>query len=696
MKSPASRVAHLREQLREHNHRYYVLDDPEISDAEYDILLRELQDLEAGNPELVTHDSPTQRVGAKPAEQFMSVAHAAPMLSLSNCFDPDELADFDRRVRATLNVESVLYTAEPKLDGAALSLTYRNGVFERGATRGDGHHGEDITGNARTIRNLPLCLRGKNHPEFIEIRGEVVMPHKRFAQLNERLHAASEKTYVNPRNAAAGSLRQLDPRISADRPLFLYVYGIGASEGADLPDSHFELLQQLRDWGLPVSDLAQHAQGVAACQKYYDQMAARREKLDFGIDGCVYKVDSQAQRDELGFVARAPRWAIAHKFPAEEATTTVQAIEFQVGRTGALTPVARLKPVFVGGVTVSNATLHNMDEIQRKDVRVDDTVIVRRAGDVIPEVVRVVADKRSKGAEAVTLPATCPVCGSEVERIAGEAVARCTGGLVCAAQRSEALKHFVSRRAMDIEGLGSKLIEQFVAEDLLHTPVDIYQLHTHRQALVERDGLGELSVNNLLTSIESSRKTTLARFLYALGIREIGETMANDLASHFTTLDAIEQVALDYAGQMREHEAEGECSADVDKSLKEDILRQTPNIGPRVARNIALFFEEAGNRQVIQGLIDVGVRWPQVETEKAVNQHLNGKTFVLTGSLADYTRDEARERIEAAGGRVTSSISSKTDYLVAGEAPGSKLAKAERLKVQVLDQPGFEALLVDI
>lgn len=693
MKKSVARIAQLRKQLREHNHRYYVLDEPEISDAEYDHLLRELQSIEADNPELITPDSPTQRVGAKPAKQFASVTHAAAMLSLNNCFDADELADFDRRVRAMLDVASVLYVAEPKLDGAALNLSYRNGVFERGATRGDGHHGEDITGNARTIRNLPLRLRGQGHPEFIEIRGEVVMPGKRFAQLNERLRAAGEKTYVNPRNAAAGSLRQLDPRISADRPLFLYVYGIGASQGAQLPDSHFELLQQLRDWGLPVTDLVQYAQGLAACQKYYEQMGARRAQLGFGIDGCVYKVDSQVQRDELGFVARAPRWAIAHKFPAEEAATKVLAIEFQVGRTGALTPVARLKPVFVGGVTVANVTLHNMDEIERKDVRVGDTVIVRRAGDVIPEVVRVVTTKRSTSAKAVTLPKSCPVCGSDIERAEGEAVARCTGGLVCAAQRSEALKHFVSRRAMDIEGLGSKLIEQFVADALLQTPVDIYRLQAHRESLVARDGLGELSVNNLLTSIEASRETTLAQFLFALGIREIGETMASDLASHFGTLEAIEQAALNYAAQIRDLEKQEAPPADIDKALKDDALRQIPNVGPRVARNLGLFFEEDGNRQVIQGLIDAGLHWPQAAAKKSADQHLSGKTFVLTGSLTDYTRDAARASIEAAGGRVTSSVSSKTDYLVAGEMPGSKLAKAERLQVQILDQLGFAALL---
>lgn len=693
MPAANERAQTLREQLREHNHRYYVLDDPAISDAEFDSLLRELQALEAENPELITEDSPTQRVGAAPAEKFESVAHAMPMLSLNNCFSEEELAEFDQRARKILDIDAIRYTAEPKLDGAALSLTYRNGLLERGATRGDGSHGENITGNARTIRNLPLRLRGDDFPDFLEVRGEVVMPRTRFDELNHRLQARDEKTYVNPRNAAAGSLRQLDPRITADRPLYIYVYGVGAHEGGELPDSHFELLQKLRDWGFPVSELAQIVDDISGCQDYYTEMTARREQLDFEIDGCVYKVDSQAQRDELGFVARAPRWAIAHKFPAEEASTLVEQVEFQVGRTGALTPVARLEPVFVGGVTVSNATLHNMDEIQRKDVRVGDTVIVRRAGDVIPEVARVVLDKRPANTRAVILPAECPDCGSDIQRIEGEAVARCTGGLVCGAQRKEALKHFVSRRAMDIEGLGSKLIDQFVEEGLLHTPVDIYRLHLHREALVEREGFGELSVNNLLTSIEASKQTTLARFLFALGIREIGETMASDLASYFSTLDAIEHVALEYAKRIAG--AADKSDAEIDKQLKDDELRQTPNIGPRVARNIAMFFDEPGNRQVITDLVDAGVRWPQAAASKAISQQLAGKTFVLTGSLPDWTRDQARERIEAAGGRVTSSVSSKTSYLVAGEAAGSKLAKAERLKVTVLDQAALEELLAE-
>lgn len=693
MSSAQARAGELRAQILEHNHRYYVCDDPEISDAEYDVLLRELQALEAEHPELITADSPTQRVGAEPAKQFDSVAHALPMLSLNNCFSEEELAEFDQRVKKALEAETVNYTVEPKLDGAALNVTYRDGLLERAATRGDGSHGEDITGNARTIRNLPLRLRGSDYPNFMEVRGEVVMPRSRFNELNKRLQDKEEKTYVNPRNAAAGSLRQLDSKVTADRPLYIYVYGVGAYAGDTLPESHLKLLQALRSWGLPVSDLIASVQDAAGCQNYYAQMSSRRDALDFEIDGCVYKVDSQAQRDELGFVARAPRWAIAHKFPAEEATTEIEQVEFQVGRTGALTPVARLIPVFVGGVTVSNATLHNMDEIQRKDVRVGDTVIVRRAGDVIPEVARVVLEKRPQNTIAITLPEHCPVCAAPVERIEGEAVARCTAGLVCPAQRKEALKHFVSRRAMDIEGLGSKLIEQFVADDLLHTPTDIYSLHEHRESLVEREGLGEQSINKLLSSIETSKETSLGRFLFGLGIREIGETMANDLASHFASLNAIEKVAFDYAQQLRTQQEGEQSIAEIDKALKDEVLRQTPNIGPRVARNLALFFDAEANRRVIEGLLAAGVNWPQAAAQTNAPQHLKGKTFVLTGTLPEWTRDEARERIEAVGGRVTSSVSAKTDYLVAGEAAGSKLAKAERLNVVLLDQDGLAALL---
>ena len=696
MADAAERAATLREQLREHNYRYYTLDAPSIDDAEYDALLRELEALEAEHPELQVPDSPTQRVGAAPATQFDSVRHPSAMLSLANCFDDGELVDFDRRVRDTLDVAAVTYTAEPKLDGAAANLTYRDGRFERGATRGDGREGEDITANLRTIRNLPLRLRGDAHPALLEIRGEVVIPRKRFEQLNQRLTQAGDKPFVNPRNAAAGSLRQLDPKVTDQRPLYLYVYGVGVCEGGALPDSQYALLQQLREWGLPIAEQVSRIEGVSGCRDYYQAMLERRQRLSFEIDGCVYKVDDARQREELGFVARAPRWAIAHKFPAERAETTLESVEFQVGRTGALTPVARLSPVFVGGVTVSNATLHNMDEIRRKDVRIGDRVVVRRAGDVIPEVVEVVADKRDRNTQPIELPAQCPVCGAAVERPEGEAVARCTGGLVCSAQRIEALKHFVSRRAMDLDGLGAKLIEQLVAEDLLRGPVDIYRLEAHREALIEREGLGEQSVANLLHSIDASRETTLGRFIFALGIRDIGETMAGDLAAHFATLERIQAVARDYAALLDTATAEADPEASAaarDKPLAGHELRQMPSVGPRLAQSLARFFADAGNRDVIDGLIAAGVHWPAETATTRGEQPLAGKTFVLTGTLADFTRDQAAEQITAAGGRVTSSVSKKTDYLVAGAEAGSKLAKAERLGVPVLDQAGLESLL---
>ena len=692
-KNPAARAAELREALQEHNYRYYVLDEPAISDAEYDRLFRELQDLEAERPELATDDSPTRKVGAPPADAFESVAHRVPMLSLENCFDDDELAEFDRRVREGLGADTVTYAAEPKLDGVAVNLTFRDGVLERGATRGDGVNGEAITANVRTIRNLPLRLRADDPPALIEVRGEVLIPLADFAALNRDLEAAGEKTFVNPRNAAAGSLRQLDSRVTARRPLFLYVYGVGAAEGIDLPRSHLAVMDRLREWGLPVNEHMHPVEGLAGCRDYYRDMLERREALGYEIDGCVYKVDDETQREELGFVARAPRWAIAHKFPAEEATTTLREVEFQVGRTGALTPVARLEPVFVGGVTVSNATLHNMDEIERKDVRIGDTVVVRRAGDVIPEIVRAVPEKRPDGARRIELPATCPVCGSEVERPEGEAVARCSGGLVCAAQRKEALKHFVSRRALDIEGLGQRQIEQFVDEGLLTSPVDIFRLEAHREALVEREGFGEKSVANLLESIERSKHTTLDRFLFALGIREVGETMARDLALHFRGLEPLAEAAREYARERAAARAEEDKPAAIDKRFAALELRRVPNVGPRVAGQIADFLTEPHNLEVIRSLREIGVEWDSPGGDGDRPRPLAGKTFVLTGTLPEWSRDEARDRIEAAGGRVTSSVSRKTDYVVAGESPGSKRDKAERLKVPVIDQAELEALL---
>ncbi|AWN17581.1 NAD-dependent DNA ligase LigA [Salinisphaera sp. LB1] len=677
--------------LAEHSRAYYIEAEPTISDAEYDRLFRELEALEAEYPALVTPDSPTQRVGAPPVDEFQSVEHATPMLSLANCFDDDELAEFDRRAREGAGVDELVYCAEPKFDGTALNLRFEAGVMVRATTRGDGITGEDITANARTIRNLPLRLATDHPPAFIEIRGEVVLARSRFNALNARLEAQGQKTFVNPRNAAAGSLRQLDSRITATRPLAFMGYGIGRVDGAELTDSLFEQLRLLADWGFTISPYVDRVTGLQGCRAYYEAMAARRAELDIEIDGCVFKVDDGPSRDELGFVARAPRWAIARKFPAEEATTTLNSVEFQVGRTGALTPVAKLEPVFVGGVTVSNATLHNMDEIERKGIRIGDRVVVRRAGDVIPEIKAVAA--RGARATAIELPSACPVCGSAVERVEGEAVARCTGGLVCAAQRREALKHFASRNALDIEGLGERQIEAFVAEGLLHSPADIFSLAEYRDALVEREGYGEKSVANLLASIEAAKQTTLERFIFALGIREVGQTMARDLARHFGTLEALRAEAQRYHQRLADVQAQHpDNKAARDRAMVAEGLQAVPGVGARVAQSIADFFTEPRNIAVIDALIEAGVHWPSVDTDAAA-QPLAGRTFVLTGSMASLTRDEASDRLEALGARVTSSVSKKTDYVVAGERAGSKRDKAEKLGVAILDEAGLRALL---
>ncbi|MES0873631.1 NAD-dependent DNA ligase LigA [Sinimarinibacterium thermocellulolyticum] len=672
------RAEQLRRELREHDHRYYVLDDPSISDAEYDALLRELQALEAAHPELLTPDSPTQRVGGAPSAAFATVRHRVPMLSLNNCFSEAELAEFDRRVRETLGCARVDYVAEPKLDGLAVSLLYRDGRFVQGATRGDGETGEDVTANLRTIRALPLRLRGAP-PPLLEVRGEVFLPHAGFRRMNEEATARGDKLYVNPRNAAAGSLRQLDPAVTATRPLSLYAYGLGHVEQWTMPRHHHEVLAQLRDWGFPVSPLIEVVSGVDGCLAYYARMQQRRAELAFDIDGVVYKLDDLAGREELGFVARAPRWAIAHKFPAEEAQTVLENVEFQVGRTGALTPVARLQPVFVGGATVSNATLHNMDEILRKDVRIGDTVIVRRAGDVIPEVKAVVLARRPPGARAVELPPCCPVCGGRVEKDQGEVIARCTNGLSCRAQLHAALLHFVSRRAMDIEGLGEKLLAQLIEREWVHTPADIYRLNVERLAELER--MGEKSAQNLVDAIERSKQTTLERFLYALGIRDVGEATARDLVRHFGTLEAL--IAAAQADAPTAH-------ADRDKA-RCPRLRAVPDVGPVVAAHISHFFVEPRNLEVIAALRDAGVHWP--EAQAAREGPLSGKTLVLTGSLPGMTRDEARALIEAAGGKLAGSVSKKTDYVVAGESAGAKLAKAEQLGIPVIDLDGLKALL---
>lgn len=661
----------LKDQIRHHNYRYHVLDDPEIPDAEYDRLMRELQALEQANPELVTADSPTQRVGDEPVAAFGTVQHQVPMLSLDNAFSVEELRDFHRRVSERLELEdgsdALVYTAEPKLDGAAVSILYEEGQLVRAATRGDGTTGEDITHNVRTIESVPLRLIGRGHPQVLEVRGEVFMPKAGFEAYNERARAAGEKVFVNPRNAAAGSLRQLDPKLTAERPLDIYVYSVGSVSGAKLPQAHSEILDQLEGWGLKTCPERRVVTGVEGCLDYYEAIGARRDSLAYEIDGVVYKVNSLAQQRELGFVSRAPRWAIAHKFPAQEELTTVEGVEFQVGRTGAVTPVARLKPVFVGGVTVSNATLHNIDELHRKDVRVGDTVTVRRAGDVIPEVVGVVMSRRPKRTRRVQLPKTCPVCGSAVVREEGEAVARCTGGLYCAAQRAEALKHFVSRRALDIEGLGSKLIEQLVAADRIKNPADIFQLEKDELAALER--MGEKSAENLVASIESSLSTTLSRFLYSLGIREVGEATAHALANHFGKLESI-------------------------VAANEEELLAVPDVGPVVASRIRSFFDEPHNRDVIASLQEHGVHWADTEPQKnQADGPLSGKTFVLTGTLSSMTRDEAKQKIQAQGGKVTGSVSKKTDYVVYGEKAGSKLSRAQDLEVETLDEAQLETLL---
>jgi DNA ligase (NAD+) len=663
-------IEELREQIRHHNHLYHVLDDPQIPDAEYDRLMRQLQALEKENPDLVTAESPTQRVGDAPMSAFGTVEHRTPMLSLDNAFSEDELQEFHRRALTRLEMEaseSLQYAAEPKLDGAAVSLLYEDGRLVRGATRGDGSTGEDITHNVRTIESIPLKLVGNSYPSLLEVRGEVFMPKAGFEAYNEEARAAGEKTFVNPRNAAAGSLRQLDPKLTAARPLDMYVYIVAEAEGVALPSNHSDVLDLLQEWGLKTCPERRTVDGIRGCLEFYEDIGSKRADLPYEIDGVVYKVDDLSLQRELGFVSRAPRWAIAHKFPAQEELTQVLDIEFQVGRTGALTPVARLEPVFVGGVTVSNATLHNIDELNRKDVRVGDTVIVRRAGDVIPEVVSVITDRRPEKTKRVGLPRKCPVCGSAVTREEGEAVARCTGGLFCAAQRAEALKHFVSRKAMDIDGLGGRMIEQLVSVDRLQTPADIYSLAHDELASMER--MGEKSAANLIAAIEKSKSTSLPRFLFALGIREVGEATAASLSSYFGKLEGLI------------------------KATEEELVA-VEDVGPIVASRIRAFMDEPHNLAVIRQLQESGVAWQESEPQKSPDEGpLSGKTFVLTGTLQAMTRDEAKQRIQSQGGKVTGSVSKKTDFVVFGDKAGSKLAKAQNLGVETLDEAALEKLL---
>ncbi len=661
-----SRVEALRKQISHHNYRYYALDNPEIPDAEYDALMRELESLETQHPDLVTPDSPTQRVGGAPSEAFAEVRHGVPMLSLANALREQELIDFDRRVRERLEVEEVDYTAETKLDGLAVSLRYENGDLVRGATRGDGVRGEDVTANVKTIKAVPLKLRGKKFPQVLEVRCEVFMTHAGFERLNAAQRKKDLKTFANPRNAAAGGLRQLDSRITAERPLTMFCYGLGEISGGDAPDTQFERLKWLKDLGLRVSPEAKRVRGLKGCLEYYEATVKRRDKLGYDIDGVVFKVDRVDYQDRLGQVSRAPRWAVAYKFPAQEQTTRLVAIDVQVGRTGILTPVARLEPVRVGGVTVTNATLHNQDEIDRKDVRVGDTVIVRRAGDVIPEVVRALPERRPANARQFEMPTDCPVCGSAVVRVEGEAVSRCTGGLFCPAQRKQALLHFASRRALDIEGLGEKLVDQLIERGILANVADVFSLDADALAGLER--MGEKSAANLRAAIEKAKETTLARLLYALGIREVGEATAASLAAHFGALDGI-------AG------------------ATEEELTEVPDVGPVVAGHVAAFFREPHNREVIAKLRQAGVTWPEGQPKRAAEGPLAGRTYVLTGTLESMTRPEARDKLKALGAKVAGSVSKKTTAVIAGANAGSKLAKAESLTVPVLSEADLLALL---
>ena len=662
--SVAGGLESLREEIEGHNYAYYVLDDPLVPDAEYDRLMRRLQALEAKHPNLVTADSPTQRVGITPIGEFHEVNHSVPMLSLENVFNETELIDFDRRVRGRLEAAGsgsaeITYAAEPKLDGAAVSLRYEDGLLVLGATRGDGGTGEDITHNVRTIPAVPLKLRGSRVPTVLEARGEVFMPKEGFLAYNKRALETGEKPFVNPRNAAAGSLRQLDPRLTAQRPLDVFFYGLGELDGWGSLQSHSDTLELLHDLGLKTCPEWEAVDGIQGCLAYYARIGRKREDLPYEIDGVVYKANDLESQAVLGAVSRAPRWAVAHKFPAQEELTLVEGVEFQVGRTGALTPVARLRPVFVGGVTVSNATLHNIGELARKDVRVGDTVIVRRAGDVIPEVVKVIKERRPAKTHAVRLPKKCPVCDSEVIRPEDEAIARCVGGLVCAAQRKEAVRHFASRRALDIEGLGSKLVDQLVTQGLVENPADLFTLTLEQ--LADLDRMGSKSADNLLQALEKSKSTTLSRFLYALGIREVGEATALALANDFGSLESL-------------------MAAD------EDRLQEVPDVGPIVAERISAFFQEDRNSEIVGKLLATGVRWPQPEASVAKDSPVAGKTVVLTGTLTSMTRDEAKEKLKALGAKVTGSVSKTTDFVVAGDRPGSKAARALELGVSIMDE----------
>lgn len=660
-------AAELRQQLDEYNYRYYVLDEPSVTDAEYDQLFRKLQQLETDYPELLDADSPTQRVGATPSSAFQEVLHNVPMLSLGNGFSEDEIESFHSRVQKLLELDETLVecVAEPKLDGLAISLHYQRGQLVLAATRGDGQRGEDVTTNVRTIRAVPLKLRGSDIPESVEVRGEIYMPRSGFTAFNDSAESRGVKPLINPRNGAAGSLRQLDPKVTAQRPLAIYAYSVVLADEL-LPATHMQVLTQLRQWGLPVNPLIKVVQGSRGCMDYYTGLAEQRDGLDYDIDGVVYKVNRLDWQRQLGFVSRAPRWAIAHKFAAEEQVTTLEAIEIQVGRTGSLTPVARLEPVFVGGVTVTNATLHNEDEIRRKDVRVGDKVIVRRAGDVIPEVARSLPERRKQALAAFEMPTHCPVCGSPAEREQDEAALRCTGGLVCPAQRKRALEHFSSRAAMDVEGLGIKLIAQLVDQDIVKSLAQLYQLDF--DTLINLERMGEKSAQNLLDELVKSCKTTLPRFLFALGIRDVGEVTAQDLAQAFGSINGLRDASI-------------------------EDLEAVSNIGPIVAQRVYQFFNNEQNQKVVDELLAAGMHWPQPQPVDNQAQPLSGQTYVITGTLDGFSRIEAKQRLEALGAKVTGSVSKKTSALIAGAEAGSKLTKAEKLGVPILNEQALLELI---
>ncbi|EPT7428463.1 NAD-dependent DNA ligase LigA [Vibrio cholerae] len=661
MSDVAQRLTELRKTLHEHGVRYYVEDAPTIPDAEYDRLMRELLELEAAHPELMSSDSPSLRVGGRPLDAFESVVHEIPMLSLDNAFDDSELDSFYRRMTDRIPaVQHSAFCCEPKLDGLAVSLLYENGVLTRAATRGDGTTGENITENVRTIKSIPLRLQGADFPTRLEVRGEVFMPKAGFEALNTRSLKKGEKQFVNPRNAAAGSLRQLDSKITAQRPLAFYAYSVGVIEGGELATSHYQRFLQLKGWGLPICPETKLVTSLAEVKAFYQDILQRRQSLAYEIDGVVIKVDDIQLQERLGFVARAPRWAIAYKFPAQEELTLLNDVEFQVGRTGAITPVAKLEPVFVGGVTVSNATLHNADEIERLGVMVGDTVVIRRAGDVIPQIVSVVLERRPADAKTILFPTHCPVCQSDIERIEGEAVARCTGGLVCQAQRKEALKHFVSRKALDVEGLGDKVIEQLVDREMVATPADLFRLRAGELTILER--MGPKSAQNVIDALNKAKQTTLPKFLYALGIREVGEATALNLAQHFLSLEAIQQASLEQ-------------------------FIEVPDVGVVVASHLQAFFAQDRNQQVINELLEQGITWPALTAAPvAVDSALAGKIVVLTGSFTQLSRNDAKAALQALGAKVTGSVSKNTDIVFAGEAAGSKLAKATELGIQVFDE----------